>query len=83
MACLQGACADVLLLCQIKDQETEAQYCKLVQQLLDDHKDVVTMLAEGFRECRKHLQVGHGGRCCSVGFVGGVYVYFIFFKVEV
>uniref|UniRef100_A0A8D0CHV2 Protein-serine/threonine kinase n=1 Tax=Scleropages formosus TaxID=113540 RepID=A0A8D0CHV2_SCLFO len=33
-----------------------AQYCKLVQQLLDDHKDVVTMLAEGFRECRRHIQ---------------------------
>ncbi|MBN3309006.1 BCKD dehydrogenase, partial [Amia calva] len=41
----------------ITDQETEAQYSKLVQQLLDDHKDVVTMLAEGFRESRKHIQV--------------------------
>lgn len=35
----------------------EARFCKLVQQLLDDHKDVVTMLAQGFRECRRHLQV--------------------------
>lgn len=42
---------------QIKDQETEARYSKLVQQLLDDHKDVVTLLAEGFRECRKHVLV--------------------------
>uniref|UniRef100_A0A8C3XTZ3 Protein-serine/threonine kinase n=1 Tax=Chelydra serpentina TaxID=8475 RepID=A0A8C3XTZ3_CHESE len=40
----------------IKDQEAEAQYCKLVRQLLDDHKDVVTLLAEGLRECRKHIQ---------------------------
>ncbi|CAM2115012.1 unnamed protein product [Caretta caretta] len=40
----------------IKDQEAEAQYCKLVRQLLDDHKDVVTLLAEGVRECRKHIQ---------------------------
>ncbi|CAM4535599.1 unnamed protein product [Leuciscus chuanchicus] len=39
----------------IKDQETEARYSKLVKLLLDDHKDVVTMLAEGFRECRKHI----------------------------
>uniref|UniRef100_A0A9J8A4W0 Protein-serine/threonine kinase n=1 Tax=Cyprinus carpio carpio TaxID=630221 RepID=A0A9J8A4W0_CYPCA len=39
----------------ITDQETEARYSKLVKQLLDDHKDVVTMLAEGFRECRKHI----------------------------
>ncbi|XP_061103582.1 3-methyl-2-oxobutanoate dehydrogenase [lipoamide] kinase, mitochondrial isoform X1 [Conger conger] len=40
----------------IKDQETETRYSTLVQQLLDDHKDVVTMLAEGFRECRRHIQ---------------------------
>ncbi|ETE68660.1 [3-methyl-2-oxobutanoate dehydrogenase [lipoamide]] kinase, mitochondrial, partial [Ophiophagus hannah] len=40
----------------IKDQESETQYCKLVRQLLDDHKDVVTLLAEGLRECRKHIQ---------------------------
>uniref|UniRef100_A0AAY4CDS6 Protein-serine/threonine kinase n=1 Tax=Denticeps clupeoides TaxID=299321 RepID=A0AAY4CDS6_9TELE len=38
------------------DQEMESGYSKLVQQLLDDHKDVVTILAEGFRECRKHIQ---------------------------
>uniref|UniRef100_A0A8C2WJ29 Protein-serine/threonine kinase n=1 Tax=Cyclopterus lumpus TaxID=8103 RepID=A0A8C2WJ29_CYCLU len=38
------------------DQDAEAQFCKLVQQLLDDHKDVVTMLAQGFRECRRHIQ---------------------------
>lgn len=44
-------------LCQIKDRETEAQYSKLVQQLLDDHKDVVTMLAQGLRESRRHIQV--------------------------
>ncbi|XP_060942385.1 3-methyl-2-oxobutanoate dehydrogenase [lipoamide] kinase, mitochondrial [Limanda limanda] len=41
---------------QIKDQESDARFCKLVQQLLDDHKDVVTMLAQGFRECRRHIQ---------------------------
>uniref|UniRef100_F7DTJ6 Protein-serine/threonine kinase n=1 Tax=Ornithorhynchus anatinus TaxID=9258 RepID=F7DTJ6_ORNAN len=40
----------------IKDQAAEAQYCQLVRQLLDDHKDVVTLLAEGLRECRKHIQ---------------------------
>lgn len=42
---------------QIKDQDVDARFCKLVQQLLDDHKDVVTMLAQGFRECRRHIQV--------------------------
>lgn len=35
----------------------DARYSKLVQQLLDDHKDVVTLLAEGFRESRRHIQV--------------------------
>ncbi|CAI5642805.1 unnamed protein product [Oreochromis niloticus] len=40
----------------IKDQDVEARFCKLVRQLLDDHKDVVTMLAQGFRECRRHIQ---------------------------
>ncbi|XP_074854436.1 branched-chain alpha-ketoacid dehydrogenase kinase isoform X2 [Carettochelys insculpta] len=40
----------------IKDQESDIQYCKLVRQLLDDHKDVVTLLAEGLRECRKHIR---------------------------
>uniref|UniRef100_A0A8C2MX59 Protein-serine/threonine kinase n=1 Tax=Cricetulus griseus TaxID=10029 RepID=A0A8C2MX59_CRIGR len=40
----------------IKDQADEAQYCQLVRQLLDDHKDVVTLLAEGLRESRKHIQ---------------------------
>ncbi|KAK1882228.1 [3-methyl-2-oxobutanoate dehydrogenase [lipoamide]] kinase mitochondrial [Dissostichus eleginoides] len=40
----------------IGDQELEARFCKLVQALLDDHKDVVTMLAQGFRECRRHIQ---------------------------
>lgn len=50
----------VCLCLQIKDQDEEAQFCKLVQQLLDDHKDVVTMLAQGFKECRRHLQVRGG-----------------------
>uniref|UniRef100_A0A8C8TI71 Protein-serine/threonine kinase n=1 Tax=Peromyscus maniculatus bairdii TaxID=230844 RepID=A0A8C8TI71_PERMB len=40
----------------IKDQNDEAQYCQLVRQLLDDHKDVVTLLAEGLRESRKHIE---------------------------
>uniref|UniRef100_F7EDQ5 Protein-serine/threonine kinase n=1 Tax=Xenopus tropicalis TaxID=8364 RepID=F7EDQ5_XENTR len=40
----------------ISNHETESQYCKLLRQLLDDHKDVVTQLAEGMRESRKHIQ---------------------------
>ncbi|XP_054710333.1 3-methyl-2-oxobutanoate dehydrogenase [lipoamide] kinase, mitochondrial-like [Uloborus diversus] len=41
---------------QITDFETEKGYCELLQGLLDDHKDVVTQLASGFRECRKHIK---------------------------
>ncbi|XP_033628239.1 3-methyl-2-oxobutanoate dehydrogenase [lipoamide] kinase, mitochondrial-like [Asterias rubens] len=40
----------------ITNHETEQRYCQLVNGLLDDHKDVVTHLAEGFRECKKHLK---------------------------
>uniref|UniRef100_A0A671G1T9 Protein-serine/threonine kinase n=1 Tax=Rhinolophus ferrumequinum TaxID=59479 RepID=A0A671G1T9_RHIFE len=40
----------------IKDQADETRYCQLVRQLLDDHKDVVTLLAEGLRESRKHIE---------------------------
>nr|KAF6439836.1 branched chain keto acid dehydrogenase kinase [Rousettus aegyptiacus] len=47
----------------IKDQADDAQYCQLVRQLLDDHKDVVTLLAEGLRESRKHIQDEKLVRC--------------------
>uniref|UniRef100_A0A2K5JSE0 Protein-serine/threonine kinase n=1 Tax=Colobus angolensis palliatus TaxID=336983 RepID=A0A2K5JSE0_COLAP len=40
----------------IKDQADDTRYCQLVRQLLDDHKDVVTLLAEGLRESRKHIE---------------------------
>ncbi|KAH9400293.1 hypothetical protein TYRP_001854 [Tyrophagus putrescentiae] len=40
----------------IVDKESEAGYSALLRELLDAHKNVVTMLAEGFRECRKHIQ---------------------------
>ncbi len=46
----------------ITNHETEQRYCQLVNGLLDDHKDVVTHLAEGFRECKKHLKVRNTGR---------------------
>jgi len=39
----------------INDFETEQRYTKVLQELLNDHRDVVTQLAEGFRECRKFI----------------------------
>jgi len=34
----------------------EENFSQLLRQLLDDHKDVVSQLASGFKECRKHLK---------------------------
>ncbi len=42
---------------QVTDFETEQRYSLLLKQMLDDHRDVVTMLADGFRETKKHLKV--------------------------
>ncbi|KAI8783147.1 3-methyl-2-oxobutanoate dehydrogenase [lipoamide] kinase, mitochondrial-like [Biomphalaria glabrata] len=39
----------------IKDLEQEAKWAETLRSLLDDHKDVVTQLAEGFSECRKYV----------------------------
>ncbi|CAN8178305.1 unnamed protein product [Coccothraustes coccothraustes] len=41
---------------RIQVRSEESQYCALLRQLLEDHKDVVTLLAEGLRECRRHIQ---------------------------
>uniref|UniRef100_UPI00358E059C branched-chain alpha-ketoacid dehydrogenase kinase n=1 Tax=Myxine glutinosa TaxID=7769 RepID=UPI00358E059C len=41
---------------KITDAETEVRFCQLLKQLLDDHKDVVTQLAEGFRQSRRHIK---------------------------
>ncbi|XP_041038095.1 3-methyl-2-oxobutanoate dehydrogenase [lipoamide] kinase, mitochondrial-like isoform X2 [Carcharodon carcharias] len=49
----------------IKNSEVEGQYCRLLQQLLDDHKDVVTLLAEGFRESRRHVKPDFVGIICT------------------
>ncbi|KAI6057850.1 3-methyl-2-oxobutanoate dehydrogenase [lipoamide] kinase, mitochondrial [Aix galericulata] len=39
----------------IQARGDEERYCSLLRQLLEDHKDVVTLLAEGLRECRRHI----------------------------
>ncbi|XP_059141301.1 3-methyl-2-oxobutanoate dehydrogenase [lipoamide] kinase, mitochondrial-like [Physella acuta] len=39
----------------IRDLDQEAQWSDNLRSLLDDHKDVVTHLAEGFSECRKYV----------------------------
>ena len=37
--------------------ETEVRYSRMLRELLDDHSNVVTLLAEGFKESKKHIQV--------------------------
>ncbi|XP_076434574.1 branched-chain alpha-ketoacid dehydrogenase kinase-like [Babylonia areolata] len=39
----------------ISSLEEEEKYSETLRQLLDDHKDVVTLLAEGFSQVRKHI----------------------------
>jgi len=36
-------------------ESNEKEFAKLIRILLDDHKDVVTQLSEGFKECRKYI----------------------------
>jgi len=40
----------------IRTFEDEEAYSQLLRDLLDDHNGVVTQLAAGFKECRKHIQ---------------------------
>jgi len=40
----------------IRTFEDEEAYSQLLRNLLDDHNGVVTQLAAGFKECRKHIQ---------------------------
>lgn len=40
----------------IVDFTSEQQYSQLLRTLLDAHKDVVTHLAAGFKECKKHMK---------------------------
>lgn len=44
---------------QIETVEQEKEFCKLLRALLDDHRDVVTLLAEGFKECKRHITVSY------------------------
>jgi len=41
---------------EIQTEEQERLYSLKLQELLEDHKDVTGRLAEGFRECRRHIQ---------------------------
>ncbi|KAL4224330.1 hypothetical protein ACF0H5_017785 [Mactra antiquata] len=40
----------------VESLEDEENYSDLLRNLLDTHGDVVTLMAEGFSECRKHIK---------------------------
>jgi [3-methyl-2-oxobutanoate dehydrogenase (acetyl-transferring)] kinase len=40
----------------ITDADGELKFSQAVSKLLEDHREVVTMLAEGFTDCRRHIQ---------------------------
>ena len=48
----------LVIVLQIRNLKDEGEYAATLRELLDDHRDVITLLAEGFSECRKHIKVG-------------------------
>ncbi|QQP36946.1 Uncharacterized protein FKW44_022199, partial [Caligus rogercresseyi] len=40
----------------IKTSEDEEKYSQLLRRLLEEHKGVVSQLAEGFKECSKYIK---------------------------
>jgi len=46
-----------LYVVQITDDDSELKFCQALTALLEQHREVVTMLAEGFTDCRRHIQV--------------------------
>jgi [3-methyl-2-oxobutanoate dehydrogenase (acetyl-transferring)] kinase len=40
----------------VANLEDEQKFCRMLSDLLQDHREVVTLLAEGFNETRKHIQ---------------------------
>ena len=42
---------------EILTEADEDRFCDVLRELLDDHKEVVSSLAAGFKECRKHIRV--------------------------
>ena len=42
---------------EILTSEDEENYSMVLRELLEDHKDVIGTLAQGFKESRKHIKV--------------------------
>jgi len=44
---------------QISDRDDESKFTAMLTNLLDEHKDVVSMLADGFHQSRDYIEVSH------------------------
>ena len=53
---------------QVHSLNEEAKFAVMLDSLLDDHRNVITLLAEGFSECRKHIKVTINRRTDKVSF---------------
>ena len=53
----------VFWLLQISDLEGEAEFTAMLTNLLDEHKDVVSMLADGFYQSRDYIEVSRYQKC--------------------
>lgn len=42
----------------VTNAEDEKEFAEVLREFLDQHKDVISMLARGFKECRKHIKAG-------------------------
>ena len=62
--------------------ETEIRYSKMLRELLDDHSNVVTLLAEGFKEAKKHIKVNQLLPDCSSYIVYFVWLFHWCFHCE-
>jgi len=45
------------LFTQVTDADSEWKFRQSLTELLEEHREVVTLLAEGFTDCRRHIQV--------------------------
>ena len=55
--CIINTCFMSMNFIQVHSLTEEAKFALTLDSLLDDHRNVITLLAEGFSECRKHIKV--------------------------
>ena len=59
---------------EILTRSDEEKYSMVLRELLEDHKDVIGTLAQGFKESRKHIKVISWGQLEFVGLFLGTLI---------